>query len=132
MGKFHTLALNFVGWSFGITVTRHFRPKLGHSNEMIYFDPVNRGLKLLPNKGLGSFQWPMTCKMPQSPKSTKKYSWKYNDYISVINNDHNFGHVKKKFFILYTIYYLQTRIASLPSQSKLLKEILKTLKCNIV
>ena len=31
--KFHTLALNFGGRPFGVTVTRYFSPKPGHANE---------------------------------------------------------------------------------------------------
>ena len=36
MGKFHTLAMNFGGSPFRITVTRYFRPKSDHSNERVY------------------------------------------------------------------------------------------------
>ena len=31
----HTLALNFKDWTFGVIVTRHFRPKSGLLNEII-------------------------------------------------------------------------------------------------
>ena len=42
MRKLHTLALNFVGWPFGISITRHFRPKSSHSNERIYRKPKQK------------------------------------------------------------------------------------------
>ena len=66
--KFHRLALKFGGWPFGgwpstfggWPVTKHFGPKLGHSNERIYRKPVNRRLKTLLNKRSGSFLWPTT------------------------------------------------------------------------
>ena len=47
MEKFYTLALNFGGWPFSITVTRYFRPKADHSNEMVYRKPIDRRLKTL-------------------------------------------------------------------------------------
>lgn len=76
MERFQTLALNFVGWSFGITVTWHFRPKLGRSNEMIYFESIS--------------------------KKYKKCSWKYNDYISV--KILVMLEIKFSFYTLYIIY----------------------------
>ena len=52
--------------------------------------------------------FPSKNKFPQSPKSTKKYSSKYNCYRSVINIAQNFGHVHNKNFSLYTrqIYFI--------------------------
>ena len=43
-------------------------------------------------------------KFPQSPKSTKKYSFKHSGCKSVINIAQNFGRVQKKNFSLYTKY----------------------------
>ena len=59
MRIFHTLALNFKDWPFGVIVTRHFRPKLGHLNESVYFKPLNRTLKMLFIEGSDSFPWAM-------------------------------------------------------------------------
>lgn len=42
MRKLHTLALDFVGWPFGISITRHFRPKPSHSNDRIYRKPKQK------------------------------------------------------------------------------------------
>ena len=105
MGTFHTLALNF----WGITVTRYFRPKSGHSNERVNRKAIDGRLKTLRNEVSGSFlrlikpelwsfsktssavfwikrkYWYKILKkflskkmFPQSPKSTKKYNFKYN------------------------------------------------------
>ena len=41
-------------------------------------------------------------KFPQSPKSIKKYSSKYNGYRPVINIAQNFDYVQDKNFNLYT------------------------------
>ena len=60
VGKCQTLALNFDGWPFSTTVTRYFRPKLGHSNERVYCKPIDRRLKTLPNERSGSFLRPTT------------------------------------------------------------------------
>ena len=38
IGKFHTLALNFGGWAFSITVRKYFRSNSDHSNERIYLN----------------------------------------------------------------------------------------------
>ena len=51
IGKFHTLALNFKDWSFGVIVTRHVRPKLGHLNERIYFKLIDRTSKFIKESG---------------------------------------------------------------------------------
>ena len=40
-GKFHTQYLNFKDWTFGLIVTRDFRPKSGHLNERVSFKPIN-------------------------------------------------------------------------------------------
>ena len=45
----HTLALNFKDWTFGVIVTRHFRPKSGLLNEII-----DRTLKMLLIERSGS------------------------------------------------------------------------------
>ena len=60
MGTFHTLALNFGGWPFRITVTRYLRPKSVHSNERVYREPIDRRLKTLLKEGSGSFLRPIT------------------------------------------------------------------------
>ena len=61
-------------------------------------------------------------KFPQSLKSTRKYSSKFNGYRSVINIPQSFEHVQNK-NLIYTldICNLQTKIKSHPDQEKLLK-----------
>ena len=63
-------------------------------------------------------------KFSQSPKSTKKYSFKYNGYKPVIDIVQNFGMSETR-ILIYTldIYNLQTRIVSFPDQEKLLKKV---------
>ena len=51
----HTLALNFKDWTFGVTVTRHFRPKSGRLNERVYCIPIERTLKMLLLRGRAAF-----------------------------------------------------------------------------
>ena len=51
IGKFHTLALNFKDWSFGVILTRHIRPKLGHLNERIYCKLIDRTSKFIKESG---------------------------------------------------------------------------------
>lgn len=46
MGKFHTLTLTVGDWTFEITVTRHNRPKPGHSNKRVYCKQIDRTLKM--------------------------------------------------------------------------------------
>ena len=58
MGKFHALAMNFKGWPFGVIVTRHFRPKVGHLNERVYCKLIDRTSKVLFIKESGSFLRP--------------------------------------------------------------------------
>ena len=42
-----TLALNFKDWTFGVIVTRHFRPKSGLLNERVHCEPIDRTLKMI-------------------------------------------------------------------------------------
>ena len=49
IGKFYTLALNFKGKPFAIIVTRHFRPKSDHLNEVVYCKPIDRTLPIIPD-----------------------------------------------------------------------------------
>ena len=131
MEKLHTLALNFGGWHFSITVKRYFSRKSDHSNEGVCRKPIDRGLNMLPNEGSGHFLqlttpelwkffWSQLChfldkkkiliqdfekffvKPPQSPKRTKKCSSKYNGYRSAKNIAQNVGHVHNKNLNLYT------------------------------
>ena len=46
---------------FGMTVSMYFRPKLGHSNERVYSEPIDRGLKTILNEESVSFLRPDTC-----------------------------------------------------------------------
>ena len=46
MGILHSLNLIARDLTFGITATRSFRPKLGHSNERVYCKPIPRALKM--------------------------------------------------------------------------------------
>ena len=55
MGIFHTLALNFMDWPFRVIVTRHFRPKSGHLNEIVYCKRIDRTLKNVIHWRSGSF-----------------------------------------------------------------------------
>ena len=43
----HTLALNFKDWTFGVIVTRHFRPKSRRLNKRVYCKPIDRKLKTI-------------------------------------------------------------------------------------
>ena len=54
MAKLHTLALNFGGWPFSITITKYLRQKSDHSNERVYRKPIDGRLKTLLNKESGS------------------------------------------------------------------------------
>ena len=58
MRKLQALALNFKDRPFGVIVTRHFRPKLGHLNERVYCKLIDRTSKMLFIKESGSFLRP--------------------------------------------------------------------------
>ena len=45
---------------FGMTVSMYFRSKLGHSNERVYCEPIDRGLKAIFNEESVSFIRPET------------------------------------------------------------------------
>ena len=60
----------------------------------------------------------------QSPKCTKKYSFKYNGYGSGINVAQNLG-MSEINILIYAleIHKLQTRIMSFPERGKCLKKL---------
>ena len=58
MGKFHKLALNFKDCTFGVIVTRRFRPISSCLNERAYCKAIDRKLKMLFIEGLGNFLQP--------------------------------------------------------------------------
>ena len=61
--KVHTLIFNVAGWPFGVTVTRYFRPKSGHSNERVYRKQIGRRLKTLLKNGFASFLRPINSEL---------------------------------------------------------------------
>ena len=50
MGNLYMLTLTFDDWPFGMTVTRHFRPKPGHSNSRVYCKQIDIILKVRFNE----------------------------------------------------------------------------------
>ena len=54
MGQPHTLALNFSGWPFSITVRRCFKPKSDHWNERIHCRLTDRKLETFSKEESGS------------------------------------------------------------------------------
>ena len=61
--SYNTLALNFKDWSFGVVVTRHFRPKSGHLNDRVYCKSIDRTLKMLLIEVSGNFLRPTIPKI---------------------------------------------------------------------
>ena len=59
LGIFHTLALNFNGWTFEVIIIRHFRPTSVHLNESVYCKPIDKTLKMLFIEESNSFLWPI-------------------------------------------------------------------------
>ena len=55
MGISHALTLTVGGCPFVITVTKHFRPNPGHSNERLFYKPIDRALEIQFQKGSLSF-----------------------------------------------------------------------------
>ena len=98
----HILDLNFKDCTFGVIVTRYFRPKSGRLNKRVYCKPIDRTIELIYILwGVGHFSstiyfWVMevTCfwikkhkynkKFQQSPESMEKYSSEYNGYKCLI------------------------------------------------
>ena len=54
----HTLALNLKDRTFGVILTRHFRPQLDCLNERVYIKPTDKTSKMLFIEWSGSFLRP--------------------------------------------------------------------------
>ena len=87
----HTLALNFKDWTFGVIVTRHFRPKSGLLNEIVYCKPIDRTLKMLFIERSGSFLRPTISELLKLLVSIYKKN-KYNGTLKIFSSENKSFH----------------------------------------
>ena len=65
MGKLHTVTLIVGDRTFGVTVTRNFKPEPGHANERIYYKQIYRALKMRFNEWSSRFLMPTISELWQ-------------------------------------------------------------------